>query len=434
MPAELGFYFYFAGIRASFYDIKNIINFAIATYCVGGVTFCLIPNKRYNIVLSVILAVFSSALFVLNSEWLGEQIFIWRYSGGEFYNRVAFFVEKGIKCFNYSTTMFFSVIPIVLLCEEYRKTKLLMKKNNIKINMFCFFLMELNFIILLLFTPVFKMLHSVSIYDFEMNNYSFVGPIRIIISFFLLVSVTFILYVLLKKELLSVYFVGFKKKIRKTFVDADDLRHVFHTFKNYSLLITTIALKAENGNDNNEKTQSFRQIREIVSEMAEQTSVFININNNLFQSKEKVNLLDCINIAMSRIQKSENLSVKLNVFTDDVYINGSRNSITEMCYNILMNAQDAIEKKKNEDGQIIVSVFDEENYICIKFWDNGCGIDKSIKKDIFKPFVSAKKTFNRWGLGMSHVKSVVKSHYGYIDVESKLGHFTEIQVVFVKYL
>ena len=96
--------------------------------------------------------------------------------------------------------------------------------------------------------------------------------------------------------------------------------------------------------------------------------------------------------------------------------------------------EDAVAKKKSEDRKIIVSVFDEGNYVCVKFWDNGCGIDRRIKKDVFKPFVSAKKTFNRWGLGMSHVKSVVKSHYGYIDIESKLGHFTEVQVVFVKYL
>ena len=61
--------------------------------------------------------------------------------------------------------------------------------------------------------------------------------------------------------------------------------------------------------------------------------------------------------------------------------------------------------------------------------DNGCGIDKKMMKRLFKPFASTKKTFNNWGIGLSHVKDVVDAHFGFINVKSKPNEFTEFQII-----
>ena len=62
----------------------------------------------------------------------------------------------------------------------------------------------------------------------------------------------------------------------------------------------------------------------------------------------------------------------------------------------------------------------------IRIRDNGVGIPPEVKDKMFNPFFTTKPTGEGTGLGLSMTHDiVVKQHGGRIDVETKLGEFTE---------
>jgi CheY-like chemotaxis protein len=61
------------------------------------------------------------------------------------------------------------------------------------------------------------------------------------------------------------------------------------------------------------------------------------------------------------------------------------------------------------------------NYVQITIVDTGSGIQKDILPKIFEPFFTTKEASKGTGLGLSVVYGVVRSHNGYISVESEIG-------------
>ncbi len=96
--------------------------------------------------------------------------------------------------------------------------------------------------------------------------------------------------------------------------------------------------------------------------------------------------------------------------------------------NLIKNALDAV-PEENGIIELSTKLVKKGKFIAIDVMDNGKGISKKDRKNIFRPGYSTKK--RGWGLGLSLTQRIVKDyHYGKIFVkESKLGEATVIRIV-----
>jgi two-component system, NtrC family, sensor kinase len=66
----------------------------------------------------------------------------------------------------------------------------------------------------------------------------------------------------------------------------------------------------------------------------------------------------------------------------------------------------------------------------IRIRDNGAGIPEEFRERIFNPFFTTKPAGEGTGLGLSISHDIiVKQHAGSIEVDTKLGEFTEFRLI-----
>jgi signal transduction histidine kinase len=106
--------------------------------------------------------------------------------------------------------------------------------------------------------------------------------------------------------------------------------------------------------------------------------------------------------------------------------------MTRALLNMISNGFYAATKRKLEVGDgtfepiLSVATTNFDKTVEIRIRDNGTGIPLEVRENIFNPFFTTKPTGEGTGLGLSMTHDIiVKQHGGRIDVETKLGEFTE---------
>jgi signal transduction histidine kinase len=109
--------------------------------------------------------------------------------------------------------------------------------------------------------------------------------------------------------------------------------------------------------------------------------------------------------------------------------------ITRVLLNIIGNGFYAATKRAREQGKgsfqptLSVATRDLGEAIEVKVRDNGTGIAPEIKDKLFQPFFTTKPTGEGTGLGLSISYDIVtQQHGGTIEVDSRVGEFTEFMV------
>lgn len=101
---------------------------------------------------------------------------------------------------------------------------------------------------------------------------------------------------------------------------------------------------------------------------------------------------------------------------EPVAITADPDLLTQVLWNLMRNAAEAIEDAGIEDGSIEVQVRGDEAWAEITIQDNGPGIPADRVNRVFEPYFSTKSKGSGFGLAVVH--RIVGDHNGELDVES----------------
>ena len=119
---------------------------------------------------------------------------------------------------------------------------------------------------------------------------------------------------------------------------------------------------------------------------------------------------DVCDYIKTRAPKSIKFKIVNNI--EEKYIKGDHILLDWAFQNIIKNSVDAI--SNNDNGEVLIIIdFYYDNYIAIDIHDNGKGIPRKHRNNIFRPGFSSKK--RGWGLGLSLTKRIIEEiHFGKI--------------------
>lgn len=189
-----------------------------------------------------------------------------------------------------------------------------------------------------------------------------------------------------------------------------------------------------------ENTVDIKKFLEKIDKMEYSLENAIHLTNQLLTFskggdliKESINLKELIENITEFNLSGSNIKPVYNFQETDWNISADKRQLGHVISNLIINAKEAMDKA----GKIYITVSYVKNpfinkekiegdYIEIKIQDEGKGISKTIINKIFDPFFTTKESGS--GLGLATVYSIIRSHYGYITVESEEGKGTTFKI------
>jgi two-component system NtrC family sensor kinase len=98
--------------------------------------------------------------------------------------------------------------------------------------------------------------------------------------------------------------------------------------------------------------------------------------------------------------------------------------VSQVWMNLMVNAAQAM----NSHGELWITTLLDDDYVVVKFQDNGPGIPEDVITRVFDPFFTTKPVKEGTGLGLSIVHGIIERHGGDIKVESKANAGTTFTV------
>jgi PAS domain S-box-containing protein len=148
-------------------------------------------------------------------------------------------------------------------------------------------------------------------------------------------------------------------------------------------------------------------------------------------------IMEIVQIGRQTFPKSIDLITQIQEDLSPVC--GDSTQLHQVLMNLVVNARDAMP----EEGKLTISAenlyIDEAygkmnldakvgNYTVITVQDTGIGMSPEILERIFEPFFTTKELGTGTGLGLSTVLGIVKSHDGFLTVNSQIGEGSKFQI------
>ncbi|RMF61504.1 MAG: response regulator [Calditrichaeota bacterium] len=216
---------------------------------------------------------------------------------------------------------------------------------------------------------------------------------------------------------------------------------IAHDFNNILGIITPNIdlLKMAIGEDER-STRRLNVIQEAAERAANLTKQLLMFSRNQPVRLEPLSPNETIQKFIPVLQSSlgKQVQVVTELSKDLPNINADETRFTQVLMNLALNARDAM-----PDGGVITVRTSLEKYrpsatpevgekemVKISVSDTGTGIPDEHLDKIFDPFFTTKSVGQGTGLGLSVVYGIIKSHNGYIEVETSPGKGTVFHIYF----
>ena len=134
-----------------------------------------------------------------------------------------------------------------------------------------------------------------------------------------------------------------------------------------------------------------------------------------------------------------NISVRTQISKNLAVLSGDATQLHQVLLNLCVNARDAMPDGGNLIMGAETRTLDEHGlgvhpdakpgrYVVLRVTDSGMGIPREVIDKIFDPFFTTKEQGKGTGLGLSTVIGIVRSHAGFVNVESEPGKGTTFRI------
>lgn len=135
------------------------------------------------------------------------------------------------------------------------------------------------------------------------------------------------------------------------------------------------------------------------------------------------------------------IALQVEIPADLWLVTGDPSQLNQVVLNLCVNARDAM----GDRGRLVVRArnsgidaqaaakhrgMEPGRYVVLEVKDTGCGIPADVMDKIFEPFFTTKETGKGTGLGLSTVLGIVRSHSGFMEVESPPGEGSLFRLFF----
>jgi PAS domain S-box-containing protein len=134
-----------------------------------------------------------------------------------------------------------------------------------------------------------------------------------------------------------------------------------------------------------------------------------------------------------------NIEIETQVSNDLWPVVGDASQLHQVLLNLAVNARDAMLRGGTLTLAAANLTIDAQyagtsqgakagRYVLLRVTDTGQGIPPEVREHIFEPFFTTKEPGKGTGIGLATVHTVVKSHSGFIKVESEFGRGTTFKI------
>jgi signal transduction histidine kinase len=142
---------------------------------------------------------------------------------------------------------------------------------------------------------------------------------------------------------------------------------------------------------------------------------------------EPIAILQALDEILSLVDfqlKDSGIILQKDYKSGNISVVGNKIYLQQVFLNIVLNAKDTL----SDGGTIRISTELKDEFVLIKFTDNGKGILPQNISKIFSPFFSTKESKKGMGLGLSNSRWIILKHKGDIQVESKPNEGTTLSI------
>lgn len=334
--------------KANYYDLKRIANFSVCmVLCmmllIAWKNDLRINRRRVSLLYGGVFFFMIAWILFLDSIRVQDILYIAYYSG---YGWAAY-VKAGIQQGEKLLITGLCVLPVWRLGIQAVRTRLRARKKYLYGVMLATVVLAGIFLCIVYNMPI-----RFFLWEYEANNFKklygfYKNSIMVskLIWPFLFGAVVCILFLLIRFEILQENSFMRKQKNPDMRISIEELRHVFHSYKNLLFSMKCMCNTALEKYGQPEGEEALRAMLHCIDGGYGQVSRFLNIYNRADLKWTRFLLQEVVAEARRRMGMLEDIMFLTETFTEDDFVYGDFGELTDLFVNLFTNSVDAIHSK-----------------------------------------------------------------------------------------